>query len=291
MTAIAERVRGLPIWSGPVEPVQLHGGLSTTTFLVNDRGRRVVARVGGDLPQHDVSRERELAAARAAHAIGLAPAVVHAEPGLMVTEFIDGQTFAGADVRANIYPVAELIRTFHQRMAVVMAGAQFRFVPADIIESYWRRIDLENQRRLAPFRQLATRVLERRETRPDVFGHNDLLPANILNDGARLWLIDFEYAGFASPAFDLAGVAANSQLSDQEDRDLLTAYAGHTPNLDMLADHSAMKCIAALRECLWCMVSELDPPAEGVDYAACTAATFDTLETSFDDHATRFGAM
>jgi thiamine kinase-like enzyme len=43
-----------------------------------------------------------------------------------------------------------------------------------------------------------------------VFGHNDLLPANLIDDGDRLWLVDWEYAGFNSPLFDLGGLASNA---------------------------------------------------------------------------------
>ena len=51
---------------------------------------------------------------------------------------------------------------------------------------------------------------------PIVFGHNDLLPANFLDDGNRLWLIDFEYAGFSTAMFDLAGAASNAGMSADE---------------------------------------------------------------------------
>ena len=46
---------------------------------------------------------------------------------------------------------------------------------------------------------------------PIVFGHHDLLPANFLDDGEKLWLIDFEYAGFGTAMFDLAGASSNAQ--------------------------------------------------------------------------------
>ena len=61
---------------------------------------------------------------------------------------------------------------------------------------------------------------------PIVFGHNDLLPANILDDGKRLWLIDFEYAGFSTAMFDLAGTTSNAGFSPDEAEDFLDAYFG-----------------------------------------------------------------
>ncbi|NBP95332.1 MAG: choline kinase, partial [Gammaproteobacteria bacterium] len=43
-------------------------------------------------------------------------------------------------------------------------------------------------------------------------GHNDLLAANFIDDGHRLWLIDWDYAGYNSPLFDLANLAANNEI-------------------------------------------------------------------------------
>jgi aminoglycoside phosphotransferase (APT) family kinase protein len=46
---------------------------------------------------------------------------------------------------------------------------------------------------------------------PMVFGHHDLLPGNFIDDGKRLWLIDWEYAGFGTAMFDLANLATNGR--------------------------------------------------------------------------------
>ncbi len=86
----AARVAELSIWSRRVDPQPLAGGLSNHNFRVEDRGRRYVVRVGDDMPVHGVVRANEVAASRAAHLAGLSPAVVHAEPGILVLDFIDG---------------------------------------------------------------------------------------------------------------------------------------------------------------------------------------------------------
>ena len=54
-----------------------------------------------------------------------------------------------------------------------------------------------------------------------VFGHNDLLAANLIDDGKRLWLVDWEYAGFNSPLFDLGGLASNNELRAEREDALL----------------------------------------------------------------------
>ena len=57
-----------------------------------------------------------------------------------------------------------------------------------------------------------------------VFGHNDLLAANFIDDGKRLWLVDWEYGGFNSPLFDLGDLASNSELPAARREALLEIY-------------------------------------------------------------------
>jgi len=108
-----------------------------------------------------------------------------------------------------------------------------------------------------------------------VFGHNDLLPANFLHDGRRMWLIDWDYAGWNSPLFDLGGLAANTGLDPEQEGWLLSAYYGNQPDADLWRRFRAMKAAAALREAMWSMVQEIHSDL-AFDYAAYTA---DYLET------------
>ncbi len=112
-----------------------------------------------------------------------------------------------------------------------------------------------------------------------VFGHNDLLPANFLHDGTRLWLIDWDYAGFNSPLFDLGGLAANNGLTPQDEDWMLATYFGRNPDAPLRRAYSAMKAAAALRETLWSMVSELHSDLD-FDFAAYTAANLQTYRAA-----------
>ena len=67
-----------------------------------------------------------------------------------------------------------------------------------------------------------------------VFGHNDLLPANILDDGHRLWLVDWDYAGFNSPLFDLGGLASNAQMPQARRRSACSELYFDRPVTDAL---------------------------------------------------------
>ena len=113
-----------------------------------------------------------------------------------------------------------------------------------------------------------------------VFGHNDLLAANLLDDGDRLWLIDWEYAGFNTPLFDLGGVASNNELNESDERWLLDAYFETAVTDDLWKRYQAMKTASLLRETLWSMISELHSSID-FDYAQYTRDNLSSYDKSY----------
>jgi len=292
MTAVFDRIRALPCWNGAIEIAPLSGGLSNANYLVTDAGGKHVVRFGKDYPFHHVSREREVMNARAAHAAGLAPAVEFAEPGVMVTQFLGARTYAAADMRANATRVAVLVRRFHDELPAHVSGAGFMFWVFHVIRDYARTLDAGGSRmraELPHYLALADGLEKAQAPLPIVYGHNDLLPANILDDGERLWLIDFEYAGFNTAMFDLAGAASNAGMDDAEAEALLGAYFGTTPGAELARAFAAMQCASLLREAMWSMVSELHLDAPGVDYVAYTQENLARLDAALDSYKTKYG--
>jgi thiamine kinase-like enzyme len=286
------RIWVLPIWSGPVHPVPLKGGLSNLSYTVEDAGRKYVVRFGQDFPFHHVYRTREIMTARAAHASGFAPEVVYTSPGVMVSRFVEGKTYMAADVAANIDRVADIVRRFHTEMPRQISGPGFAFLVFHVIRDYARTLRNGGHRltdRLPEFLALSAELEKTQPALPIVFGHNDFLPANILDDGTRLWLIDFEYAGFTTAMFDLAGLASNAGFDDQQSEELLARYFGATPSPDLMRAHAAMQCASLLREAMWSMVSELHLNAAGADYVAYTAQNLERLDAALDLYRTRYG--
>ena len=80
--------------------------------------------------------------------------------------------------------------------------------------------------------------------------HNDLLNANFIDDGARIRIVDWEYAGMGDPFFDLGNFSVNHGLSPAEDAVLLEAYAGDL-RPDRLARLRLMRVMSDFREALW----------------------------------------
>jgi thiamine kinase-like enzyme len=56
--------------------------------------------------------------------------------------------------------------------------------------------------------------------------NNDLLAANFIDDGQRIWLIDYEYSGNNDPCFELGNIWAECQLPDAALANLITEYYG-----------------------------------------------------------------
>jgi len=294
MTAAEDRIRALPLWSGAISISPLKGGISNESFLVSDAAGRFVVRFGKDYPFHHVDREREIMTARAAHEAGFAPRLLYAEPGLMVSAFLGAKTYGPDDVRANRVRIAELVRRFHAVMPKYVSGAGFMFWVFHVIRDYARTLAAGNSRmraHLPGYVALAEALEQAQMALPVVFGHNDLLPANFLDDGKRLWLIDFEYAGFNTAMFDLAGAASNAGMGAAESDEFLAVYFGREPSIEIRRSHAAMACASLLREAMWSMVSELHLSAPGVDYVAYTADNLARLETALDGYRATYGAL
>ncbi len=287
-----DRIRALPCWNGRIEIAPLKGGLSNESWVVTDAAGKHVVRFGSDFPFHHVFREREIMVARAAHAAGFAPEVRYAQPGVMVTAYLGARTYSADDVRTNTKRIATLVRGFHEEMPKHVSGAGFIFWVFYVIRDYARTLTAGNSRMthaLPGYLALADELEKAQSPLPVIFGHNDLLPANFLDDGARLWLIDFEYAGFSTAMFDLAGAASNAGMNAAESDALLTAYFGEEPSPEIHRSHMAMQCASLLREAMWSMVSELHLDAPGVDYVAYTTENLARLEVALKHYKTEYG--
>ena len=281
----AGRAAGLPCWSGQVAPEPLSGGITNVNFVVADQGQRFFVRIGEDIPVHGILRVNELAATRAAEAAGISPEVVYAEPGAIVIRFVEGRTYTPDDVRdpANLERIVALIRRCHHEMPRHLRGPVLMFWVFHVIRDYAGTLRDGKSRSLP----LLPKLLERAETLEAavgpievVFGHNDLLAANFIDDGHRLWLVDWDYAGFNSPLFDLANVASNNEFPPTLVSRLLETYYGAPPDTALRRRYQAMACASLLRETMWSMVSEIHSTLD-FDYLAYTDENLARFERSY----------
>jgi thiamine kinase-like enzyme len=280
-----DKVHSLPIWRGPITASRLGGGITNVNYLVADQDRQVVVRIGDDIPVHQILRFNELSASRAAYAAGVSPAVLHHQPGALVIDFVRGRTLTAEDIRApqNFDRVIDLVARAHRSIPQHLRGPVLMFWVFHVLRDYAATLADGASRHLATVPALLEQAteLERAVGPVDlVFGHNDLLPANFLDDGTRLWLIDWDYAGFNSPLFDLGGLAANNGLTPDHEAHMLQRYFGTPPDAALWRRYRAMKAASALREAMWSMVQEIHSDLD-FDYAAYTADNLDIYRAAF----------
>ena len=286
MTNEREQAARLACWKGDVAPEPLGGGITNFNFTVDDAGERYVVRIGEDIPVHGVYRVNELAAARAAHAAGISPEIVHSEPGALVMRWVDGSTLDAADVRdsARLERILDTVRRCHRDIPAHYRGITPMFWVFQVVRDYARTLREGGSRMAGRLDDLLGRAarLEAMVGPVEIaFGHNDVLAANLIDDGDRIWLIDWEYAGFNSPLFDLGGLASNNELDEDLERWMIERYFGSPPDESRLGSYAAMKCASLLRETMWSMASELHSTID-FDYVAYTTENLNRFERAWE---------
>lgn len=287
MQAMPEgEIRALPIWQGPISIAPLNGGITNRNYLVEDGKRRTVVRLGQDIPVHHIRRDNELAASIAAHAAGISPAVLYHAPGILVLDYVDARAATAEDIRAPgmIERIVPLVRRCHLEIPRYHRGGAAVFWVFYVVRDYAAELKDRN----SPYAPMLADLISKSEILEKaagpfelVFGHNDLLAANFLDDGDRLWLIDWDYAGFNTPLFDLGGLASNSQLSAAQEQAMLELYYDKPLTPELFRRYEAMKCASLIRETMWSMVSEIHSTID-FDYAAYTAENLARFERAYD---------
>jgi thiamine kinase-like enzyme len=285
-----DRIRNLGIWRGKITVEPLSGGMTNRNYRVKDQERTVAVRLGEDIPVHMINRANELAASQAAHAAGISPGITHHAPGILVMDYLDGRTLTPADIDkpSMIKRIIPLLRACHEEIPKYFRGPAMIFWVFQVIRDYANTLRDSDSPYLPDMKILLQRAAKLESAAGPysiVFGHNDLLAANFLDDGKRLWLIDWDYAGFNSPLFDLGGLASNSSLPEERETSLLEAYFEVTVNETLWRRYQAMKCASLLRETMWSMVSESHSTI-GFDYKTYTTenrARFDKAYAAFQE--------
>jgi thiamine kinase-like enzyme len=260
----------------------LTGGITNRNFLVEAErttDRWVIRLAGNDTYLLGISREVEHAATVAAAGVGVGPEVTAfiRPEGYLVTRFIVGSPVSDEAVRRpeTLRRVADSLRRIHDGPAI--PGL---FIPLRIAEAY-RGLAAARGVPIPPEYELASAVGRRIElaclTAPLPMRpcHNDLLNANFIDDGVRIRIVDWEYAGMGDPFFDLGNFSINHELTPDQDEILLAAYDGEI-RPDRLARLTLMRVVSDMREAMWGVlqqgVSTLD-----VDFVAYAGEHFDRL--------------
>jgi thiamine kinase-like enzyme len=209
----------------------LPGGLTNRNLRVTTATNDVVVRVfGAESHLLAIDRMAECANSLAAAESGASPRVLEFIPheNLLVIEFVPGRTLTQQDMgdEATLGRVAKACRQLHSGPRFVNDVDMF-----ELQQGYLRTVVQRGFRLPERYRDFEPHVASIRAALASapvdrVPCNNDLLAANFIDNGSRLWIIDFEYSGNNDPCFELGNIASESHLSTEQLGALVTAYFG-----------------------------------------------------------------
>jgi thiamine kinase-like enzyme len=221
----------IPALTGPRQIEELSGGLTNLNFKVTTPNGRYVARCA-DTSRNllDIDRDAEHYNTRAAEQAGVGAPVIDYRPdlGVLLLGFLDGITLSNEDFQRPgvVAKAADSCRLLH-------AGPRFRgdFDMFERQPGYLKTVQDNGFRMPDGYLRHADKFAEiqaalRATDQTTVPCNNDLLAANFVEDGDKIWLIDYEYSGNNDPCFELGNIWSECQLSLDQLDELVTAYYG-----------------------------------------------------------------
>ena len=290
MADVAERLRRvvdeLDLLHGEPRSVEpLEGGLTNVNYKVTTPGCTAVVRLSssdGDLLAID--RDAEHANSLRAAESGAAPAVLAYLPEhqALVVEWVEGRTLTAADLHdeANLVRAATAVRLLHRGPRFVGDFDMF-----EVQRRYQRIVQERGYRMPARYLDFAPQVERIRaalgvRAEPTMPCNNDLLAANFVDDGDRLWLIDYEYGGNNDPCFELGNIWSESLLSHEELEVLVGAYYG-THLRHKVARARLLGLMARYGWTLWASIQDVVSPID-FDFWAWGMEKYDLAVAELD---------
>jgi thiamine kinase-like enzyme len=261
---------------------ELSGGLTNRNLAIESDGTKYVARISSNSSDLlNINREDEYKNTILAAEVGIGATVHDYLPGqgLLLISYINGKTFGAQDIANNLPRVAKSVRTLHSAKPFVsdfnMFTLQKRYL--DIVQSnnfIYPDKYLDYEGHITDLKK-ALSVLPS-EIVPC---NNDLLPGNFIDDGEKIWLIDYEYSGNNDACFELGNIWAEAFLEYDALVELIDSYYGaHRP--EKIARAWLQSLMAKYGWTLWAAIqasiSDID-----FDFRAWGAEKFDLAQSQF----------
>lgn len=272
---------GFEAISAQSSDVQRLGGLTNLVYRVKSGERAVIVRIPGDGTEDYIDRAVEIHNARVAADAGIGPAVLwaDAETGVMISECIENivtmtpehfATREGAAGRAGL-----ALRQLHD----APRPFKFRFELFSMIDEYLKILATKDINLPDGYTEIvaeASPIKQLLQDRPGnlVPSHCDPLCENFLDDGNRMWIVDFEYSGMNDALWDLGDLSVEAGLTETQEIEMLTVYFGATPTAAQIGRMVIYKAMCDLLWTLWGLIQHADGnPAE--DFWAYATGRFD----------------
>ena len=279
-----EKIKSLNIWKNDLTINPLEGGITNLNFLVNHGDQKLVVRLGQDIPEHLVFRSNEINVSKAAYEIGVSPKLIHSELGVLVLEYIESETLDPKGIQKNLERIMPVIKKIHNEIPNFLSGQPAIFWVFHVIKYYANFLRLNHsshQDKIDDLLHKSSKLEKLSSPREIVFGHNDFLAANFLDDGSKIWVVDWEYGGFNDPLFDIGGLASNNDFNKDLEKEALEMYHEKSLTNDVLFKYNSMKTASLLRETMWSMVSEITSKLE-FNYGEYTQENLNKFNEAFE---------
>ena len=268
--------------------VERLGGLTNLVFRIDSGNDRYVLRIPGKGTEEYIDRKVEMHNARVAARAGVSAEVLHADSAsgvLLMRHLDDTVTMTSQEFARRDGSPARAARALKQ-MHDCGEAFEFRFELFAMIDDYLSILD-ERKAALPPgyaeVVESAAPVRAALQRNPAELApcHCDPLCENFLDDGERMWIVDWEYSGMNDPLWDLGDLSVEAEFSAAQDEEMMRAYCGREPLAAEVGRMVIYKAMCDLLWTLWGLIQHsADNPAE--DFWAYSVGRFERCKALMD---------
>lgn len=246
-----ETIKTIPLLAGYNGPIERLGGLTNLVFRVGDH----CLRIPGKGTEEYIDRVNEMVATKAVARAGVGPDILFADPatGIFLSRYLNGaatmtpdrfRSRAGAPARAG-----KAFRKLHDSGAIFPA----RFELFAMIDSYLGILETKDVALPMGYHDVlreaeAVRAALSAHPLPNLACHCDPLCENFLDDGERMWIVDWEYSGMNDPMWDLGDLCIEGGFGPEQEVEMIQAYFGREPSP---AERGRIVIYKAMCDLLW----------------------------------------
>ena len=259
---IKKKLETLSIWKKNISIEVLEGGWTNDTYLVTDDNKKYVAKIGGDKRDFGIIRSNEIQAHRAAYQADISPKLLYYKKEISIYEYIECKNLTLQDIskEKNLLKLVNIIKIIHNEVFNYLKNINSFLNIFQIIDHKFHVLKKYN----SPYSDKLNDLIKdyklfQSETNSHkiVFTHNDFYYKNILYDGKKFWIIDWEYSGLNPNILDLANLSRNLGLNDNQDNFILEEYFRSQITSKLKNSFQAIKLISILNEVIWWMIAEI----------------------------------
>ena len=260
------------------------GGLTNLVFRIGVAGGAYVLRLPGKGTEAYINREVELHNANVAAEAGVSPEVIYAkaEDGLMLTHCIEDIITMTPEYFIELDGAPERAGEAFRQLHTCGLEFQSRFDLFAMIDDYLAILKAKNATLPPGYADVVAAAQPARQAlaaQPADLApcHCDPLCENFLDDGERMWIVDWEYSGMNDPLWDLGDLSVEAGLTPEQDMAMLRAYFGGNPTVAQIGRMTVYKAMCDLLWTLWGLIQHADGnPAE--DFWAYAVGRFNRCQ-------------